>query len=63
LLIQNPKKSFMTLALLAVYMMISNVILLNMLVALFSNTYDEIKAQSKIIWAGMRYETIIGGKK
>lgn len=59
---QCPERSFMTMIILAFYMMVSNIVLLNMLIALFSNTYDEIKAKSKIIWAGMRYETIIGGK-
>ena len=59
---QCPERSLMSFLFLAFYMMISNIILLNMLIALFSNTYDEIKANSQIIWAGMRYETIIGGK-
>ena len=56
-----PERSMASLVVLGVYMMISNIILLNMLIALFSNTYDEIKGNSKIIWAGIRYETMIGG--
>lgn len=52
----NPNK--MVEVLQAFYILISNVLLLNLLVALFSNTFEEIQEHSEKYWKFQRYSLI-----
>lgn len=44
--------------LLAVYMMIVAVMMMNLLVAVFTFTYDQINANSSTLWKWQRYELV-----
>jgi transient receptor potential cation channel subfamily M member 2 len=43
---------------LMIYMIIANVLLLNILIAMFSNTYEDIQKDSDIIWKNQRYDLL-----
>ena len=42
-----------------VYLIFVNILLFNMLIALFTNTYQRIQNQSRIIWANDRFEMVM----
>ncbi|XP_071492270.1 transient receptor potential cation channel subfamily M member 2-like [Diadema antillarum] len=46
-------------ALLAVYMMISNVLLLNILIAMFSNTFTQVQEHSSLYWKVQQYHLVM----
>ena len=45
--------------LLGVYMMFANVLLINLLVALFATTYERVQENSENIWKLNRYDLIL----
>ncbi|XP_066918519.1 transient receptor potential cation channel subfamily M member-like 2 [Clytia hemisphaerica] len=47
------------LIMLALYMLIGNVLLLNLLIAIFGSIYEEVSNNAKQIWAYQRYELIL----
>ena len=49
---------YLVLVLLGVYMMVAAVMLLNLLVAVFTFTYDQINANSATIWSFQRYQLV-----
>ncbi|XP_072174396.1 transient receptor potential cation channel subfamily M member-like 2 [Diadema setosum] len=53
-----PEYSWMGIFLLAIYMMISNVLLLNLLIAMFSYTFSAIQDNTDIFWKFQRYDLI-----
>ena len=44
---------------LLVYLVFVNILLFNMLIALFTNTYQRIQNKSRIIWANDRFEMVM----
>ncbi|XP_072177786.1 transient receptor potential cation channel subfamily M member-like 2 [Diadema setosum] len=48
-----PTKNMVVLFLLAIYLLIGNVLLLNLLIAIFSQVFEEVQENSMVIW---RYE-------
>ncbi|XP_070581223.1 transient receptor potential cation channel subfamily M member 5-like [Ptychodera flava] len=42
----------------AIYMLISNILLINLLIAMFSNTFQKVQDNSETIWRFYRYELI-----
>ncbi|XP_072174310.1 transient receptor potential cation channel subfamily M member 5-like [Diadema setosum] len=46
-------------ALLAIYMMISNVLLLNILIAMFSNTFTQVQEHSSLYWKVQQYHLVM----
>lgn len=53
-----PNKHKMVEVLQALYMLIANVLLLNLLIALFSNTFEQIQANAEKYWKFQRYSLI-----
>ena len=53
-----PNFHYVAIFLLAIYLIITNVLLLNLLIATFASTYTNIKSQSNQIWRFQRYELI-----
>ncbi|KAI0222453.1 Transient receptor potential cation channel subfamily M member-like 2 [Lamellibrachia satsuma] len=53
-----PEKSWLAIILFAVYMIMSNVLLLNLLVAMFSYTFERVQGNSEKVWRFYRYSLI-----
>ncbi|CAD5126251.1 DgyrCDS14416 [Dimorphilus gyrociliatus] len=53
-----PEKSWLALILFAIYMVIVNILLLNLLIAMFSSTYEKVESESEIIYKYQRFELI-----
>eukprot|EP00794_Sanderia_malayensis_P009474 gene9474-10463_t len=45
--------------LMALYMLVANILLLNLLIAIFNNTYAEVQRNSERIWKFQRYDVIV----
>lgn len=43
---------------LMIYMIIANVLLLNILIAMFSNTFEDIQKDANLIWKNQRYDLL-----
>ena len=56
-----PDKSAFSTVIVALYMIISTLMLLNTLIAILSHTYDKIKETSDNYWAWQRYDIILEG--
>lgn len=59
--IRCPERNEFSTMLLAMYMMITNLVMLNMLIAMFNDTYRIVKNNARMIWATERYKFIIEG--
>ncbi|XP_071824925.1 transient receptor potential cation channel subfamily M member-like 2 isoform X3 [Apostichopus japonicus] len=55
---QCPEHSWMGILLLCIYMMLSNVLLLNLLIAMFSYTFSNVQDNTDEFWKFQRYEVI-----
>ncbi|CAD5115014.1 DgyrCDS4036 [Dimorphilus gyrociliatus] len=53
-----PKKSVLAVVLFAIYMVITNVLLLNLLIAMFANTFERVQENSEKVWKYYRYNLI-----
>lgn len=53
-----PRKSWLAIILFAVYMIITNVLLLNLLIAMFSYTFEKVQENSEKVWRYYRYNLI-----
>ncbi|CAH1793997.1 unnamed protein product, partial [Owenia fusiformis] len=53
-----PEESSLAIILFAIYMMVSNVLLLNLLIALFSHTFEKVQENSEKVWRFYRYNLI-----
>ncbi|XP_071480993.1 transient receptor potential cation channel subfamily M member-like 2 [Diadema antillarum] len=53
-----PQNSWMAVILLGVYMLVSNVLLLNLLIAMFSYTFTTVQENTDEVWKFHRYELI-----
>ena len=56
---QLKEKTWLSTILLAFYLLVANILLLNMLIAIFTNTYSLISS-SREIWIKRRLELILG---
>ena len=56
-----PDKSIFSTGLVALYMVLSTLMLLNTLIAILSHTYENIKGSSDNYWAWQRYDIILEG--
>ncbi|RDD40557.1 Transient receptor potential cation channel trpm [Trichoplax sp. H2] len=54
-----PKNSWLVLLLLAGYMLITNILLINLLIAVFSNVFEDVQSRSRGIWKFHRYFLIM----
>jgi len=54
-----PEHHILSTILLLVYLIFVNILLFNMLIALFTNTYQRIQNKSRIIWANDRFEMVM----
>ena len=52
------KKSIFAVVLKALYMLFTNVLLLNLLIAIFNNRYDAVNEQANIYWKFQVFEVI-----
>ncbi|ELT97859.1 hypothetical protein CAPTEDRAFT_204381 [Capitella teleta] len=50
--------SFMPIVLMAIYLFISNILLLNLLIAIFSNTLNKVEDSSELHWAFNQYNVV-----
>ena len=57
-LLKAPSKNGVSFILLILFLIFVNILLLNMIIALFTNTYDEIKAKSKINLAVAKFSIV-----
>ena len=55
----SKEKTWLSTILLAFYLLVANILLLNMLIAIFTNTYSLISS-SREIWIKRRLELILG---
>ncbi|EDV23797.1 uncharacterized protein TRIADDRAFT_57357 [Trichoplax adhaerens] len=58
-----PRNIWLALLMLAIYMIITNVLLLNLLIAVFNNIFTEVDQNSKELWKYHRYEMILKYKR
>ncbi|XP_065175195.1 transient receptor potential cation channel subfamily M member 2-like isoform X2 [Sycon ciliatum] len=54
-----PKKEFLPILFLAVYALMSNILLIDLLSAVFNNTYEEVQGQAVQIWKFNRYSLVM----
>jgi hypothetical protein len=54
-----PQKEWLVVLLLALYLIITVVVLLNLLIAIFNDTYQGVRVQATMIWKFQRYHVII----
>ena len=57
-----PERSALSSFILALYLLVANILLLNMLIAIFTHTYNMTLENSKEIWIKRRYELILGNQ-
>ena len=53
-----PQHHWVVTGLLMIYVLITNILLVNLLVATFTSTFDKIKSASDVIWKYQKYELI-----
>ena len=58
-----PERSALSSFILALYLLVANILLLNMLIAIFTHTYNMTLENSKEIWIKRRYELILGNQE
>ena len=57
-LIRCPHKSALTWALMGFYMIIANALLLNLLIAMFSDTFTRINKDAALVWKFQRWDLL-----
>eukprot|EP00116_Pleurobrachia_bachei_P003410 sb/3463672/ len=50
---------YLNIFLFCLYLLIVNVLLLNLLIAIFSKTYEDVESDSKLVWSNQRAEMIL----
>ncbi|XP_043959285.1 transient receptor potential cation channel subfamily M member 4-like [Gambusia affinis] len=56
---RNPSGNWLVVILLMVYLLVTNILLINLLIAMFSNTFTEVQANSESYWKFQRYNLIV----
>ncbi|XP_027891969.1 transient receptor potential cation channel subfamily M member 4-like isoform X1 [Xiphophorus couchianus] len=56
---RNPSGNWLVVILLMVYLLVTNILLINLLIAMFSNTFTEVQANSEFYWKFQRYNLIV----
>ena len=57
--IRCPEQYFITALMLSAYLMVATCMVLNLLVALFATTYEDVQADSENIWKLNRYDLVL----
>lgn len=57
--IRCPESYFVTTLMLSIYLMVATVMVLNLLVALFATTYEDVMEKSENIWKLNRYDLVL----
>ena len=56
--VQGPYDELVVWCIMSLYLLITNILLLNLLIAVFNDRYNEVKGQNMEIWKHMRYNLI-----
>ncbi|XP_016520150.1 transient receptor potential cation channel subfamily M member 4-like isoform X1 [Poecilia formosa] len=56
---RNLNGNWLVVILLMIYLLVTNILLINLLIAMFSNTFTEVQANSESYWKFQRYNLIV----
>uniref|UniRef100_A0A3B3CIE7 Uncharacterized protein n=1 Tax=Oryzias melastigma TaxID=30732 RepID=A0A3B3CIE7_ORYME len=57
--IDSEYSNWVVVVLLVIYLLVTNILLINLLIAMFSHTFSEVQANSDIYWKFQRYNLIV----